>query len=718
MATAPMISPPRAPGGRSGLGTALHGIGARMARKREQEKKERELFEKLTRRGDVDRAAQAALDGLPPEANDIDRFAAVQEATEGVVAGYADQDGAQARDAADWARKTWLEPYRTKAHTEQDEQNEEALKSQFASIQRDTQLKMDAALARAVNPDLPQEEQQAAANEYTALTEQMTQLAVLVDPKIAGNQLEEWSRQHPAAAMGVIEESYAGRGRLTDLQKDIRRGRFKQFRSKQTVDERKAFDQGLAERILAEANERMKRREAEENREQDRQKDLEQKMAVELSETTVPMATVVSRYRSKGATEKTIENATKTHKAIRDTVEDVETARRKPQMEVTNRRWMNTRFPASSMDIMNLHIENGNRRADGLIDKDLYSRNEAQIKYKGERIKAMGARNASILSDVRRVWALKVGLPQSPDQWNDQNNLLGSQFNAAADELEDVLMETGDVDRDAANALYELMAVSMVARNQLDFTKSNLFPGVRFDEQTEPEKVEAQKIAMARRRAAQLRRVIQREGFLENASVKEIYEFVASPAEGGIAPMRIQAQFPTDPNTYSRQDTILAVQGLGLDQLGEETLITAIEVHIDEAQRLKGMAGMVKTRGQLYKERDAEAKAAEAERKLLQEEAAAAAEAEVIPDDPVSRAIIEDERRPRRTQTFAVQQDTPGGMTPLAEEYTAYREDRLARLEARIRQFKARQRMTPEQRALADRHPPAERPKAPRKRRR
>ena len=621
-----------------------------MRRKEERDRKEREIFEKLSRQSEVDRAAEAALADLPQAATPIDRAQAVQGAVTRIVAGYADRDDKQAKEAEAWGRKTWVEPYRTKAETYRNTLNEEGLQSRYASTAQDYRLRMDDALRRSVNPDLPQPERAAAGQEYATLVQEMTQLAVLVDPKVAGDQLADFNRQHPMDAMSIIEEAYAARGGLVQLQKEIRAGHFKQFRSRIAVPDREAFDEGLAVRIGKEADAREKLRTAQEGAERDRQKDLVNKMTATLTQTTVPVQTVKSNYRAKGATEATLNAALKNANTQRDETNKIVDARSRGGMVASNKRWMDTRSPGSALDVVNLQMENDRRLRDGQIDKDLHGQNEAAIKNMGERIKAIGEHNAGLFKQVRDRWSLKIGLPQSPDQWNDENNATGAMFRAAANEVED-LFGAAPTSREAVETVYELMVSSMVGRGHLDWEKSNLFPGFEMDRQLDHEKREEAIGEMVRRRAHRLRTIIEREGYLQGASVEEIYEAVSVPVEAGAAPLRVNAQFPE--GQYDREATILAVQGLGLDGAGEAAAVTAIEANVDQAMKLKGMAGMVKTFGEIAQETKQQAAAAKAERELVAEANAQAAE-HAEETGPLWAGGMSGERpRERRRQQFA-----------------------------------------------------------------
>ena len=701
MATAPMISTPSAPGGTSGLGTALRGHAAAMRRKKERERKERELFEKLSIQNEVDQAAEAALADLPQTATPVDRAQAVEGAISRIAAGYGDQDAKQAQQAEAWGRKTWTEPYRTKAETYLNGVNEERIASQYATTAQDYRLRMDDALRRSVSPDLSQPEREAAAVEYSTLVTEMTQLAVLVDPKVAGDQLADFNRQHPKDAMGVIEEAYANRGGLVQLQKEIRAGRFQQFRSRINVDDRRAFDEALAVRIGKEAQAKVRLRDAQERAEKDRQEDLEAKMAVTLTQTTVPVQTVKAQYRARGASESTINAALKAANTQRDETNKIVTARGRDGMVASNNRWMDTRTPGSKLDIVDLQMENDERLRNGQIDDDLHGQNQAAIRNMGERIELIGDANASILSEVRRNWSLKIGLPQSPDQWNDENNATGAMFNAAANEIED-LFGAAPIERDTVDTLYELVVTSMVARDHLDWQKSNLFPGYELDAKLEPEKQRGAIEAMVRKRAHRLRNIIQREGFLDEANVQEIYDVVSVPVEAGVAPLRVNAQFPE--GQYDREATMLAVQGLGLDEAGQSAMMTAIEANVDQAMKLKGMAGMVKTFGEIAEETKQQAAAAKAERELAEEEAAAA-QAQAEETGPLWAAGMSGgERRVARrqqhapAQTFALPEIGPVDVRELpgrAEQMRELGEERTRRMTETQRRLRERIGRTP-----------------------
>ena len=645
------------------MGAALRGHAAAMRRKKERDRKERELFEKLSTQNEVDRAAEAALADLPQTATPIDRAQAVQGAVSRVVAGYGDQGGKQALQAEAWGRKTWTEPYRTKAETYSNGVNEERIASDYATTAQDYRLRMDDALQRSVNPELSQEEREAAAVEYGTLTAEMTQLAVLVDPKVAGDQLADWNRQHPKDAMGIVEEAYANRGALVELQKDIRAGRYKQFRSRITVDDRNAFDEALAVRIGKEAQAKVRLRDAQERAEKDRQADLQAKMSVTLTQTTVPVQSVKSQYRARGASEATINAALKAANTQRDETNEIVAARSRGGMVESNNRWMDTRTPASKLDVVDLYMENDERLRNGQIDKELHGQNEAALKHMGDRIELIGEANAGILADARRNWSLKIGLPQSPDQWNDENNSTGAMFNAAANEIED-LFGAAPIERDTVDTLYDLVVTSMVGRGHLDWQKANLFPGYEMDAKLEPEKRRGAIEEMVRKRAHRLRNIIQREGFLSEAGVQDIYDVVSVPVEAGVAPLRVNAQFPE--GQYDREATMLAVQGLGLDEAGEAAQMVAIEANVDQAMKLKGLAGMVQTFGELAEEKRQQASAAKAERELAEEEAAAA-QADAEYDAVVAEGMGIDRGRQapqRRVQTFALGQPEPITMTP------------------------------------------------------
>ena len=126
--------------------------------------------------------------------------------------------------------------------------------------------------------------------------------------------------------------------------------------------------------------------------------------------------------------------------------------------------------------------------------------------------------------------------------------------------------------------------------------------------------------------------------------------------------MRVNAQFNQETGAYDRQSTMQAVQGLGLDQAGEAAQMTAIEAHVDEALKLKGLAGMVKTFGEITQEAKEAAAAAKAERETAEEEAAASmAEAEEAEGLWAGGMSGREPRGPRR-QTFA-----PARTFPLPE---------------------------------------------------
>ena len=695
MATAPGITAPRVAPGGGGLGAGIRAFGASLKRKAERERKEREIFEKMTLQNDVDRSMRAALDALPPEATPLDRFNAIQDAGAAVVGGYGDQDPKKGQQANEWYRKTWAGKYRSKAETWQNERNEEALKGQYAATQQSYQLRVADALRRSVSAGT-EAEQQAAAVEYQTLTQEMTDLARLVDPDVAGEQLADWNRQHPIDAMVTLEEEFAARGQLTDFQARMRRGEFKQFRSRIAPEERKRMDEALSSRIATEARKRTQLINAQEASEKRFQADLRTKYAT--LGRTMPTASLRAQMTADGASEKTINLALGDIKTGMEYTEAIDDARSLEGMQAASNAWVDTLAVGSALEAIDAYQENDRRLRQGLINDDMHSQAEDAIKRQAERVQLIGAENAQIWKDTRRRFMDQIGLKATVDEWSDAKNLRLARFTDMSNEVQDVWDATGgEGGREALEALFKLGMAGMVIHDQLDLTQSNLAPGVELEE--DPALRRQQEKDWARGFWHQMQSLITREGWVESAPLEELTEVIAERTGQGSVQLTSHTKY-TEVGGYDREGTVAALESVpGLTEPQRANARLVIEEHVNAAMHLKGLAGF-KTMGRIRQEREDILRAAESERKLGEEQAAAAeAQAQEAEARRVQEA--EDARRAQRqaagrAQTFAMPDDAPGAMVPLTPQEA--RPEQTAMFEKR-----KQQRQTFEQRRLEQR---------------
>lgn len=692
MATAPGITAPRVGGGGS-AGAGLRSLGGSLLRqaerKRERERKEREIFEKLTLGNEVDRAVREAQAGLPPGANAVEIYEATQAAGEQVVAGYNDQDPKQGQQAQKYFNDHWGNKTFADAQKYQSDRAEESLASRYAATMQKKGLERADALRRSMDLALTDGQRQAAAIEILSLEEEMGEYALSVDPDLAGNQVADWNRQAPIDAMTVFENFHAEHGSLVEFQREVRAGRYRAFRSRISPEDRRAMDEALSVRIGREATKRTRLISAQEAQEKAFQDDLAEKFSPFAREISVPQ--LRAQMKAAGATEATIRDV------VSNGVEDMKKANEHESllsedgMREANNLWVSGLSIASARDGLAARRENDRRLREGLVTKDMHEEAESAIKIEEDYAELAGEENAALFGEVASRYQKQVGLRETVEEWDYTKNLMLSQFDAMKSEIRDVWLATGgEGGREALEALFEVGVAQMVVNEMLPLDQSNLMGGTdwRGEESTMREMTETD---VARQQLQRHQDLIEREGWLVDAPLKEVVDIVSERTSQQAVDVASHTRY-TEGGAFDRVATVEAwgdVPGLTEGQRAQGVALS--EEYVNLGRTLKRLGGS-RTIWQISRDKQAQAGGMRAEREIAEEEAAVAeAQAQAEPAAPG--------RTGRVPQVFATDPQPPSEPTDLSRSYEAYRTRRLERLEGQ----RGRMRKTPEQRALDER---------------
>ena len=708
MATAPGISTPGVGryGDIGGLGRLAGRIRSDRAAREREERKRREIFEKMALENDVNDAVRARLAELPEGATPVERYQAIEEAGLAIATGYGDQDPTKGEQAQKHLEKIWLGPHRTKAETYQNKVNDERLKGEYANTIRELRLGRAAALREWAGAET-EDERNAAFVKYQTISESATEYVRMADPYVAGEQLAEWNAQDPLDVMTTFEGIYHRDGRLTELQSGIRRGDFKQFMSRMTPDARKEFEQGLSKRIGAEALTRKRLLDAEKAAEAARQARLVEKYS-DRRLTFLDDGQLRASMRADGATSSTIGDVLANREKDATNIDKFNTRAGRGGIVAESNAWLDGQVFGSEAEVQAALVENDRRWRTGRYgdSEDVYKNVQNELENRRKLVKLLGEERATEYKNVFDRLKLEYGLRETPAPWSHEVNAQAALFRESYDAAVDFAAANGLGASDLEDVV-RMMVLNAVAEGRFDYDRTRM-RGVALDPELDAEQKELQRKQLAATASQRLLNVIKSKVEGKPDAAQDVHNLlVASGPDRTPVPMPKPVY---EDGVYSQDGTMGAIQmDPDLDEGGKARAFAA---H-DSIARLAGMvAGHpdFKTVAQQKKEaQDAKDLAAAQEELEARQAAEAQAESERLSQqvgpERAGPAPWSRPRGRRTAQTFArpdqpidVQEmvETRAGQTrELVERSTQRISETQQRLRDRIRGRDAMERPRP-----------------------